>query len=300
MLSSFEIAPVRASLASSRWLTCPRPDSTAPLRLWCVPFAGSGAAVWHAWAAALAGLAEIVSIRPPGRESRLAEAPLVSLWDYVTELMVQIAPYANEDYVLCGHSLGALVAFELVRGLRTRGLGLPRALIVCGARAPHHLPDRPLLHTLPRHEFISQVERRYGAIPAELRDHPEFLDLLLPALRADLEMYETYQHTFGPPIDIPVLALGGEDDAIVSRAQVLDWRAHASGDFEAEILPGDHFFPQDNMAATTQRVREFLGRCGYTAPSRHAYHAASNRVSEAAEIQLPVPQPLPTRRFSPA
>jgi medium-chain acyl-[acyl-carrier-protein] hydrolase len=208
----------------------------------------------------MAGLAEIISVRAPGRENRVAEAPLVDIWDYVAELLGQIAPYAGEDYALCGHSLGALVVFELYRALRARGLGLPRAIILCGARAPHHPPDLPLLHTLAREDFVAGVERRYGAIAPEIRDHPEFLDLLLPALRADLEMYETYQHTAGPPITAPVLALGGDADAIVSPAQVLDWRIHTSGVFEADILSGGHFFPQDNVAATTRRVRSFLTR----------------------------------------
>lgn len=260
MLPSFAIAPVRAPLASSRWLTCPRPDPRAPLRLWCVPFAGGGGAVWHAWAAALAGLVEIVGVRPPGRDNRLAEAPLVRLWDYVTSLVEHLAPYAHEEYALCGHSLGALVAFELVRVLRARGLGLPRAMIVCAARAPHHPPDRPLLHPLPKETFVAEIERRYGAIPAEIRGNSEFLDLVLPPLRADLEMYETYRYASAPPLGVPILALGGAGDATVSPAQLRAWRAHTSAGFHAEILPGGHFFPQDDVPLTTDRVRGFLGR----------------------------------------
>jgi medium-chain acyl-[acyl-carrier-protein] hydrolase len=293
MLATFEIAPARAPLPSSRWLTCPRPDRTAPLRLWCVPFAGGGAAVWHAWAAALAGLTEIIAIRSPGRENRLGEAPLTRLWDYVAELLERIAPFANEEYALCGHSLGAYVAFELIRALRTRGLGLPRALIVCGARAPHHRPDLPLLHALPRHEFLIEVERRYGAIPAEIRDHPEFLELLLPALRADLEMYETYEHTFATPLEVPVLALGGDSDTLVSPAQVLDWRAHTTGEFEAEILPGGHFFPQDNLALTTRRVRAFLSR--FVAGHSSQRMDITSRESAAIQTSLLNLRALPAR-----
>jgi medium-chain acyl-[acyl-carrier-protein] hydrolase len=290
MLATFEIAPVRTPLASSRWLTCPRPDARAPLRLWCVPFAGGGAAVWHVWAAALAGLTELVAVRAPGRENRVGEPPLVNLWDYVASLVEQIAPYAHEEYAMCGHSLGALVVFELVRALRVRGLGLPRALIVCGARAPHHPPDLPLLHKLPRDQFIVAVEERYGAIPSEIRDHPEFLDLLLPTLRADLEMYETYQHPIGRPVDVPLLALGGDSDTVVSPSEVFDWQAHTSGAFEAEIVPGGHFFPQDNVVATTQRVRQFLTKFapGYVA------EPAEIRVpfSPAPRISAPTPAPL--------
>lgn len=256
----FDLAPVRTPLAASRWLTCPRPDSSAPLRLWCVPFAGGGAAVWHPWAAALTGIAEIVAIRAPGRENRFAEPLLNRLGDYVAGFVDQLAPYANEDYALCGHSLGALVVFETVRTLRRRGLGLPRALVVCAARAPHHLPDQPLLHPMARPEFLAEVERRYGPIPPEIRNDPEILDLLLPVLRADLEMYETYQHSTAAPLDLPILALGGETDAIVSRAQVLDWQAHTTAECTAEIMPGGHFFPQENLRPTTQLVRTFLAR----------------------------------------
>jgi len=260
MLAALEIASMRTPLASSRWLTCPRPDASAPLRLWCVPFAGGGAAVWHPWAHALAGLAEVIAIRAPGRESRLAEPPLVRIDRCVAELVREIAPYARENYALCGHSLGALIAFELVRALRRAGLGLPRALIVCGARAPHHPPDVPLVHPLPRHDFVREIERRYGAIAAEIRNHPDFLELLLPVLRADLEMYETYQHRPATPLAQPILALGGADDAIVSAAQIRDWSDYTAGEFESAILAGGHFFPQDDVPGVMACVRPFLGR----------------------------------------
>lgn len=237
---------------------CPRPDAAAPLRLWCVPFAGGGAAVWHPWAARLAGLAEIVAVRPPGRENRLSERPYLRLLQLIPLLVDLIAPFATEDYALCGHSLGGLIVFELARALRARGLRSPQALIVSGVRAPHFVPDRPLLHELPQREFVAEVQRRYGEIPAEIRDHPEFLDLLLPVLRADLEVYETYQHVPGAPLDVPLLALGGDRDANVSRAQIRDWAGYTTGRFEADILPGGHFFIQENVAAVTSRVREFL------------------------------------------
>ena len=258
MLGSFAISPVRAPFPSSKWLMCPRPDAQAPLRLWCVPFAGGGAAVWHPWATPLRGLAEVVAIRLPGRENRLSETPFVRLMQIIPILVELIAPFAAEDFALCGHSLGGLIVFELSRAMRACGLRPPQALIVSGVRAPHHPPEHPLVHKLPQRAFIAEVERRYGPIPPEIRDHPEFLDLLLPVLRADLEIYETYRYLPGPPLDVPVLALGGDRDANVSREQLFDWGAYTTGRFEAELLPGGHFFVQDDMPAATARVREFL------------------------------------------
>ncbi len=239
---------------------CPRPDASAALRLWCLPFAGGGAAVWHPWAARLAGAAEIIGVRLPGRENRLSEAPFVRLMALIPLLVELIAPFAQEDYALCGHSLGGLMVFELARALRARGLRLPHALIISGVRAPHHPPELPLLHRLPQREFIAHVERRYGAIPAEIRDRPDFLDLLLPVLRADLEVYETYRYVPALPLDLPILALGGDRDANVSREQVLDWCGYTTGQFETAMIPGGHFFQQDSLIETTDRVRDFLAR----------------------------------------
>lgn len=261
---------------------CPRPEASAPLRLWCLPFAGGGAAVWHPWAAPLAGVAEIVAVRPPGRENRVNETAFVRLPDLISPLLDLIAPFAHEDYALCGHSLGGLIAFELARALRSRGLGAPRALIVSGTRAPHHVPDEPLLHRLPRTEFIAAVERRYGAIPPELRDSAEVMDLLLPVLRADLESYETYTYLPGAPLTLPILALGGADDANVSEAQLLDWRTYTTGAFEAAMLTGGHFFPQEHLALTVERVRTFLVRC--VAPSSAAARCSANRPATTSAI----------------
>jgi medium-chain acyl-[acyl-carrier-protein] hydrolase len=260
MHASFAIAPVRVPLPPSKWLMCPRPDAGAPLRLWCVPFAGGGAAVWHPWAARLAGLAEVIAVRLPGRENRLAEAAFTRLLQLIPVLIEMIAPFAAEEYALCGHSLGGLVVFELARAMRARGMRMPQALIISGVRAPHYPPDLPLLHQLPQREFVAQVQQRYGDIPSEIRDHPEFLDLLLPVLRADLEMYETYRYVPSAPLDVPILALGGDRDENVTRTQLFDWGAYTNGQFEAEIIPGGHFFQQENLALTTDRVREFLAQ----------------------------------------
>ena len=241
---------------------CPRADPAAPLRMWCLPFAGGGAAAWHPWAQPLAGLAEVVAFRPPGRENRVSEPAFVRLHDIIPPLVDQIAPFANEDYALCGHSLGGLVAFELARALRARGLGLPRALVVCGVRAPHFPADEPWLHPLPRARFIAEVEQRYGAIPPEIRDCPDVMDLLLPVLRADLEIYETYRYAPGQPLPVPLLALGGELDRNVPRPALLAWSGYTTERFKSGwIRRGGHFFPQEQLADTLPPVRAFLEQC---------------------------------------
>jgi medium-chain acyl-[acyl-carrier-protein] hydrolase len=250
----------RPKLAVSDWWMCPRADSTARLRLWCLPFVGAGAAIWHPWAGPLAGCAEVAAVRLRGRETRLAESPFTRLDEIVRALADRIGPQTKEPYALCGHSLGGLLAFEIARELRARGLPAARALIVCATRAPHLPRLESDLHPLPAREFVAQIERRYGAIPPEIREHPEFIDLLLPAMRADMEAYETYRFTPGPPLDLPLLALGGTNDAIVPRASVMAWSAHTAQRFESHLIVGGHFFPQQKVGETTQLVRQFLAR----------------------------------------
>ncbi len=251
-----------APLAPSRWLSRPRPEPAAPLRLWCFPYAGAGAAAWHPWAAPLAGVADLVAIRLPGRESRLMETPATRLGPLADALAAEIAPYSHEPYALCGHSLGALLAYETARRLRSAGHPAPIALIASGARAPHCVRTEPDLHGLPDDAFIGEVDRRYQGIPKELLANREFLELFLPALRGDLAVFETYRHEADAPLVHPLLALGGTEDPRVSADQTLAWREHTSGPFEAEFFPGGHFFTQSSLPAVTARVVTFLRRFG--------------------------------------
>jgi medium-chain acyl-[acyl-carrier-protein] hydrolase len=242
------------------WVSCVRPDPAAPWRLWCLPFAGGGASAWNPWNARLAGVAEIAALRPPGRESRLREPPAGQWAPLVEHLLREMEPHLGRRYALAGHSLGAMLAFELARLARARGLPEPAALIVSGARAPDAPRREPDLHALPDGEFIEELDRRYQGIPPGVRSEPELLALLLPVMRADLTVFETYAHAPGAPLAIPVLAMSGESDPHVSRAEALAWGEHTTGRFEAEFFPGGHFFIQSQLGPATARVARFLAQ----------------------------------------
>ena len=245
---------------SGNWVSCARPDPAARWRLWCLPYAGGGAAAWNPWNARLAGAAEIAALRPPGRESRLLEAPFQQWAPLVEELLGKMEPHLGRKYVLAGHSLGAMLAFELARLAREWGKPGPAALIVSGARAPGSPRREPDLRELPDAKFIAELDRRYQGIPAAVRTEPELLALLLPVMRADLTIFETHRHEAGKPLSVPILAMSGESDPHVSRAEALAWGEHTTSDFEAEFFPGGHFFIQSELGAVTTRVARFLAR----------------------------------------
>ncbi|MDB4385624.1 alpha/beta fold hydrolase [Opitutaceae bacterium] len=225
-----------------------------------MPYAGGGAAAWYPWATHLGPVAELVAIRLPARESRLTESPVTDLLTLSRELATAIAPHTNEPYALGGHSLGALLAFEVTRELRRRGSPLPVALIASGARAPDCPRNEPDLHHLPDDDFIREVDQRYQGIPPALLANREFLDLFLPVLRGDLKAFESYHHHSESPLNLPLLSLWGDRDPRVSMAEALAWRAHTTSAFESKTFSAGHFFLPDQIEMVTKEMRDFLAR----------------------------------------
>lgn len=241
---------------STSWFSVPVPNARARARLFCMPYAGSGASCYHAWSRALAadGI-EVRSVQLPGRESRLREPALTALGPLVSALTDQIAPLADRPFGFFGHSMGALVAFEVARELRRRHITGPGFLCASGAGAPQVPRDEAPLHTLPDQEFVRQVSEKYQGIPPQVLQHQELLELVLPALRADLTVIENYQFVESEPLPCPLLVFSGEGDEHVTPAKLALWEALTSGRFECRTFPGDHFFLNDNRDALINAVR---------------------------------------------
>jgi medium-chain acyl-[acyl-carrier-protein] hydrolase len=159
----------------------------------------------------------------------------------VDELAPRVAEAGEGRFAIFGHSMGALVAFELARRLRALGGPTPLALLVAGMGAPHCPPSRPPARHLPDDEFIVAVDR-YGGLPAAVLESDELLELVLPALRADFEAAETYRYVPGEPLDVPIVAAAGVEDAFVPDGTLEAWADHTSVGCEARRMPGGHFF----------------------------------------------------------
>jgi medium-chain acyl-[acyl-carrier-protein] hydrolase len=151
--------------------------------------------------------------------------------------------------------MGALLAFEVTRRLGSR---LPRHLFASGCRAPHIPRDEEPLHSLPDTAFVEAVATKYQGIPKGVLENAELLELVLPALRGDMTMMESYQHVEGPPLPAGISVLGGDADAHVAEAQLLAWRRHTSGEFSCTLFPGDHFFLSERRDAVLTAIRPRL------------------------------------------
>lgn len=218
-----------------------------PLRLLCFPYAGGGASVFRGWSQRLPSEIELCAVQLPGRETRLREPPLSSLPRLVDLLCEETAILRAGRYALFGHSVGALVAFELTRALRRRGERLPVQLFVSGCRAPQLADEEPSSAQLEDDALLAVLRGFDGTPEAVLRDR-ELLELLLPTLRADLGLRDGYDYRDEPALPIPITALGGEDDEHVPLSSLFAWRTHTARSFALQRFPGAHFYFREQPA----------------------------------------------------
>jgi medium-chain acyl-[acyl-carrier-protein] hydrolase len=236
------------------WFARSEPKPHTAMRLICLPYAGSGAAIYRPWLASLPPEIELSMIQLPGRETRLREPPLTRIEPLIEMLAPAIESQLDRPYVLFGHSMGALIAFELARALRRRGAQAPCALMISGRRAPQ-LPDpNTPLHELPEAAFIAAMIQRYNSIPKVLLDDLELLRVFLPTLRADLALVETYTYIPETPLDCPIVAFGGRSDPQASAVELEAWQAQTSQPLTVQQFPGGHFYLQEERAALIKAV----------------------------------------------
>jgi medium-chain acyl-[acyl-carrier-protein] hydrolase len=238
------------------WFSIAVPKPDAPLRLFCLPFAGGGASIYVPWARSLAAHAvELCAIQPPGRENRLSDAPFTAMAPLVDALASAMEPLLDRPYALLGHSMGASVAFELAHELRARGRSLPRHLFAAAALAPDVADEDEPLHVIAGdHAFVTAVARRFGGVPQAVLDHAELRSMIAPALRADLMIHESHEYVPRKPLDADITAYGGSDDAKVGAAALEQWRAHTARAFASRVFEGDHFFLQSARDAVLDDV----------------------------------------------
>jgi surfactin synthase thioesterase subunit len=226
---------------SAPWLPFHRPRADPRLRLFCFPFAGAGASLFRPWADVLPAGMELGAVQLPGREERVAEPPFTSMPELMEALDGALAPLLERPFAFFGHSLGALLAFELTRHLRRRGGPVPRYLFVSGAPGPGLPRSGPPLHALPEPEFLQAVRLLSGG-PDAVLDNPEFADVWGRLLRADLQLAETYRLLPEATLDVPIAAFGGVADLTVSREALAAWGEWTHGGFSQHMLPGGHLF----------------------------------------------------------
>lgn len=226
---------------SSDWFACPRPNPTADLRLFCFPYAGGGRMVFRDWPERLPANVEVNIAQLPGRWPRLNEEPFTEQTALVRALSQSLVPYLDKPIAFFGHSLGAIISFELARTLRRERSLEPIYLLVSGSPAPQLSELKPRTYDLPEPELIEEL-RRLNGTPKTVLEDSELMHLMLPILRADFAVSQTYAYSTEPPLKCPISVFGGLQDRDVTRDLLEAWREQTTGAFSVRMLPGDHFF----------------------------------------------------------
>ncbi len=243
-----------------RWVLRPKLRPDARWRLFCLPYAGGGASVFHHWPASLPSSIEVCSVQLPGRENRFGEAPYRDSSTLARDLRATVLPFLERPFAVFGHSMGALVAFEFVRQLTAAGGPTPTVLFVSASRPPHHHNRRPPMRGASDEALLDEV-RHLGGTPQSVLMSRELMALALPTLRADFAVHET--HRSEAILDVPITAFCGDGDREVSVEDMRAWAERTEAPFKLHVLAGDHFFLRERPDRLLAHVIEELegSRC---------------------------------------
>ncbi|HXQ71950.1 MAG TPA: alpha/beta fold hydrolase [Pyrinomonadaceae bacterium] len=238
----------------------PESESASRIRLFCFPYAGSSAQIFHAWQQELPNEIEVSPVHLPGRGKRAREKPFTDLLALAEVLTAELSPHVDKPYALFGHSVGATVAFEVARAFRREGLPLPLHLFVSGCRAPQLSHTRDRSYDLPTGNLIGRL-RELNGTPSEILESLA-MEFFLPIIRADLQMIQTYNYSVEAPLSCPISAFGGWQDLAEPLEMISAWREQTTSSFQRQMFAGDHFFlhsEHDHLLQTiSQQLSEFI------------------------------------------
>lgn len=224
------------------------------VRIFCFPFAGGGITTYLSWVHDFADDVELVLVQPPGRGSRMLETAHENIQDYIDELLEHQDYLTSVPYILFGHSLGALVAFELASQLIAKSCPVPISLVASGSRAPHMNNRKAPTFDLPDEAFIQEIIRLNGT-PVEVLQNEEMMSLVLPLLRADFKVAETYLAK-KLALPFPIVVFSGDSDPSINDNEVEAWCELSKHDVEMHMLSGDHFFINEHGGVIVDQIAQ--------------------------------------------
>jgi surfactin synthase thioesterase subunit len=243
---------------SDAWIRRFHPAPDSRVRLFCFPHAGGSANFYLPASRLLAPAVEVLAIQYPGRQDRRSEAPIDNIPDLADHVFHAVRTVTDRPFALWGHSMGAVLAFEVALRLQRHGLPAPVRLFASGRRAPScHRAEH--LHEGGDEAIVAEL-KSLGATASTLLSDPELRAMILPAVRADYRAIETYRYRPGPPLGCPVTVLVGDSDQHVTLDEARAWADRTIAETDLHVFPGGHFFLVDQVAQVVDRVSDRLVR----------------------------------------
>lgn len=241
----------------NKWFSVSKTKANPTLRVICIPYVGGSAAVYRNWDKYSNSNVQFLSLQLPGRGSRYSEQPYTEMNSLINDLSIvmgELLLESNIPYIIYGHSMGALIGFELTRMIARKGYKLPSYVVVSGAAAPDIVKNEKK-YSLPTEE-LKDILRYYNGTPKEILEDDELLEMFLPCIRSDLEIVEEYKFTIDNLLPCSIIAIGGENDHLVSLSEIKQWENHTQKDFHYKLYEGDHFFLKDRAKDIVRYVTE--------------------------------------------
>jgi medium-chain acyl-[acyl-carrier-protein] hydrolase len=241
--------------SSGRWFESLSIARAPLLRLFCFPYGGGNAYAFREWQRHFAPEIDLCLVHLPGRARRISERPHTRLQPLVEEMADAIRTEIRGRFAFYGHSMGALISFELARELRRRRYGTPVHLFLSACRAPNVVRSVPPTFNLPIQEFVAEIQKLKGT-PKEFFEHPELQNALLPLLRADFEITDTYEYLAESPLACPITVYGGEQDELAPVKNLVPWELQTSAECTIRVFSGHHFFIQSHKTEFVELLRK--------------------------------------------
>jgi medium-chain acyl-[acyl-carrier-protein] hydrolase len=238
---------------------CKLPRSSAQLRLFCFPFGGGGASMYHDWSRVMGDKIEVCALQLPGRETRYGEPMGKNIEDVVQSIVAALQDYQDLPYAFFGYSLGSLLAFEVSRELRRQNLQVPLHLYIAALGAPHLPPPHPPISYLDNEAFVKKVEYYYQP-QGEAWENRELREFLLPVLRGDIALYESYSYQESGPLTCPIDVFAGDSDRATPEESTRYWSTQSEGETVHHLFPGGHFFIDGSLDEIRNLVLDSLNQ----------------------------------------
>jgi surfactin synthase thioesterase subunit len=224
------------------------------MRLFCFHHAGGGAASFRLWPRLLAEY-DVCAVQLPGRANRFVEEPISDIDALLDLLVPALLPLLDRPYAMFGHSMGSAVAYALAKRLHAAREPLPRCLIASGRQAPTGVFPEWSMRGLSDVQALDAVQRSFDGLPAEALANPELIEMLLPTLRADFALLESFPGVAAVPLPLPIVAVGGTGDPYAAPERMQTWQACTTQPLRAHRLPGGHFYLDSQLDAVLAIVR---------------------------------------------
>jgi surfactin synthase thioesterase subunit len=222
----------------------------------CFPHAGGSASYFAGLSGVLATGHQVLAVQYPGRQDRRHHPLLDTIDELADESYAALEPLLDQPVAFFGHSMGAVIAFEVATRMKQRHDPAPAALFVSGRRAPSRHREEEGVHLRDDAGLVTELKSLSGTDPRLL--DPDVVGMILPAMRSDYTAVETYRYRPGPKLDCPIAALIGDADPKADLDEVKAWQDHTSGPFQMHTFVGGHFYLADHRDAVASVIVEQL------------------------------------------